>query len=90
MNLLEEQNEVSAQVIEQSRECSRCEGHQHLTSEYEGMGKYVCDTCNMMIGFDLDADPSEFLLHRGLPFQYTKNIFGSRLLPVELERTTGS
>jgi hypothetical protein len=44
------------------------------------MGKYRCEVCEMVVGFDLDADPAEFLLDRGLPSRYTKDVFGSQLL----------
>jgi hypothetical protein len=36
-----------------------------------------------VVGFDLEADPAEFLLDRGLPSRYSKELFGSRLLPTE-------
>jgi len=62
-----------------SRECTRCEGEQHLIDEIAGMGKYVCDTCKMRVGFDLEADPVEFLSFRGYPAYYTKDVFGKRL-----------
>lgn len=65
------------------RPCTRCDGRQHLVGEAAGMGKYRCDVCEMVVGFDLDADPPEFLLHRGLPGRYTKDVFGERLLASE-------
>lgn len=66
------------------RVCTRCDGTQHLLARYEGMGKYRCDACELVVGFDLEAVPSEFLLHRGLPSRYTKQWFGPRLAPEEL------
>lgn len=92
MELLEAQrdDELITHTINHTRSCTRCDGSQHLTAHFEGMGKYVCDTCKMIVGFDLEADPNDFLINRGLPFQYTKNRFGTRLLPVELEPRTDS
>lgn len=44
------------------------------------MGKYRCGHCELVIGFDLEAtDDREFLLDRGLPGRYTKDVFGARL-----------
>jgi hypothetical protein len=34
----------------------------------------------MVVGFDLEADPVEFLIDRGAPGRYTRGLFGSRLL----------
>lgn len=65
------------------RECTRCDGQQHLVGSFKGMGKYRCDTCEMTIGFDLDADPAEFITFRGLPQHYTKDIFGPELSSAE-------
>jgi hypothetical protein len=47
------------------------------------MGKYRCDVCEMVVGFDLHADPVEFLINRGLPSRYTKDTFGVVLLGSE-------
>jgi rubredoxin len=66
------------------RSCTRCDGEQHLVGGSGGMGKYRCEVCELVIGFDLDADPAEFLLGRGLPSRYTKDVFGSQLLGSEL------
>ena len=38
----------------------------------------------MVVGFDLEADPVEFLIDRGAPGRYTQGVFGSRLLRPEL------
>jgi hypothetical protein len=65
------------------RPCTRCDGSQHLVAEDQGMGKYRCDTCEMVVGFDLHAEPVEFLLSRGLPRRYSKQVFGERLQPGE-------
>lgn len=65
------------------RSCTRCDGEQHLVGEASGLGKYRCDDCSLVVGFDLEADPAEFLLDRGAPGRYSKELFGSRLLPVE-------
>jgi hypothetical protein len=65
------------------RACTRCDGEQHLVGGSGGMGKYRCEVCEMVVGFDLDADPAEFLLDRGLPSRYTKDVFGSQLLGSE-------
>lgn len=65
------------------RSCTRCEGQQHLVANAAGMGKYGCDTCQLVVGFDLEAEPREFLIDRGLPSRYTRETFGSRLMPTE-------
>jgi hypothetical protein len=65
------------------RSCTRCDGEQHLVGESAGLGKYRCDSCELVVGFDLEADPAEFLLDRGLPGRYSKDLFGARLTPVE-------
>lgn len=69
--------------VPEQRPCSRCDGTQHLVASGAGMGKYRCDTCQLVVGFDLDGDPAEFLIDRGMPGAYTKDVFGDRLLPVE-------
>ncbi len=66
--------------VPERRDCTRCEGEQHLVGEAEGLGKYRCERCELVVGFDLQADPAEFLLSRGLASRYSKEIFGSRLL----------
>jgi hypothetical protein len=65
------------------RACTRCDGEQHLVGGAGDMGKYRCEVCEMVVGFDLDADPAEFLLDRGLPSRYTKDVFGSQLVGSE-------
>jgi hypothetical protein len=65
------------------RACTRCNGEQVLSGGSHGLGKFLCDTCTMAVGFDLEAEPAEFLLDRGSPSRYTKDLFGSRLLPSE-------
>jgi hypothetical protein len=65
------------------RSCTRCEGEQHLLDADRGFGKYRCISCSMVVGFDLEADPVEFLIDRGAPGRYTRGIFGSRLLGSE-------
>lgn len=50
----------------------------------QGFGKYRCITCGLVVGFDLEADPVEFLLDRGAPGLYTRGLFGSRLLKPEM------
>jgi len=74
---------VESEVVPQSRECTRCDGHQYLVDERQGFGKYTCDKCKMITGFDLCANPVEFLIFRGNPQSWTKNVFGSRLGPSE-------
>lgn len=66
-----------------TRECTRCDGQQHLVAEARGLGKFRCDVCEMVVGFDLQADEPEFLISRGLPSRYTKNVFGGTLLGSE-------
>lgn len=65
------------------RACTRCEGEQHLLDSARGFGKYRCITCGMVVGFDLEGDPVEFLIDRGAPGRYTRGLFGSRLLKPE-------
>jgi hypothetical protein len=69
---------VEARLPER-RTCTRCEGEQVLVAHFEGMGKYQCEVCELEVGFDLSADPPEFLLSRGFPGEYTKNVFGVTL-----------
>jgi len=65
------------------RACTRCDGEQHLVDAASGFGKYRCISCSMVVGFDLESHPVEFLLDRGAPGRYTRGLFGSRLLPPE-------
>lgn len=65
------------------RACTRCEGEQHLLDSGRGFGKYRCIVCGVVVGFDLEAEPAEFLLDRGSPGRYTRGLFGSRLLRPE-------
>lgn len=68
---------------EPQRACTRCDGRQHLVAQGRAMGKYRCDTCQMVVGFDLrDVEP-EFLIDRGLPSRYTQDVFGERITPPE-------
>lgn len=70
-------------TLPEQRDCTRCDGAQHLVAEVEGMGKYRCDTCHLVVGFDLDGDPREFLLDRGQPGAYTRDVFGPTLSVAE-------
>lgn len=66
--------------VPDTRSCTRCEGEQALVSGSDGgFGKYRCDRCGMVVGFDLEAHPAEFLIDRGAPGRYSKDLFGSRL-----------
>lgn len=69
--------------VPQERDCTRCEGTQHLVAAHEGLGKYRCDHCGLVVGFDLEATSPEFLLHRGLAGRYSKQVFGPELVPRE-------
>ena len=69
--------------VPERRDCTRCNGTQHLVGSHHGMGKYRCDTCELVVGFDLEGDRTEFLIDRGLPSRYTKDVFGTALLPSE-------
>lgn len=66
-----------------TRGCTRCDGSQHLVASVEGMGKYRCDTCELVVGFDLWADTVEFLIDRGQPGLYTRERFGPVLMGPE-------
>lgn len=69
-----------------SRPCTRCDGSQHLVASVDDMGKYRCEQCELVIGFDLGATKDrEFLLDRGLPGRYTKDVFGPQLHGSELQ-----
>lgn len=74
---------VDGLEVPEHRVCTRCEGEQHLVASARGMGKYTCGSCRLEVGFDVEADPIEFLLSRGLASRYTKDVFGDRLLPTE-------
>jgi hypothetical protein len=69
--------------LQERRDCTRCAGTQHLVGAFQGLGKYRCDSCEMIVGFDLEAQPSEFLLDRGLPHRYSKDVFGPQLVGAE-------
>lgn len=66
-----------------TRDCTRCDGSQHLVAAVEGMGKYRCDTCELVVGFDLQAEEVEFLIDRGQPGHYTRERFGPILMGPE-------
>lgn len=70
-------------TLPEQRDCTRCDGTQHLITAVHDMGKYRCDTCQMVIGFDLEADTREFLLDRGQPGAYTRDVFGLQLTVAE-------
>lgn len=70
-------------AVPDSRSCTRCDDRQQLLGGASGLGKYQCDSCQLVVGFDLEADPAEFIISRGSPSRYTKEVFGSRLLPSE-------
>lgn len=70
-------------VVPASRACTRCDDEQHLVESAHGFGKFRCIGCGMVVGFDLEGDPVEFLIDRGAPGRYTKQVFGSRLLGLE-------
>lgn len=65
--------------LDEVRGCTRCDGQQLLVASERGMGTYRCDTCHMVVGFDLEATPAEFLVDRGTPARYTRSVFGERL-----------
>lgn len=78
--------------LPEQRPCTRCDGTQHLVAAHWGLGKYRCDTCEMVVGFDLEAETVEFLIHRGLASRYSGRWFGADLVPQErrLERALPS
>ncbi|HEX9889593.1 MAG TPA: hypothetical protein VGA69_08965 [Nitriliruptorales bacterium] len=82
--------EVAGLDLPSPRPCTRCDGQQHLVVEVAGMGKYRCDVCEMVVGFDVRGDPAEFLINRGLPSRYTKATFGTELLVPERRLTPSS
>lgn len=65
--------------LDDTRSCTRCDGNQFLVASDKGMGTYRCDTCSMVVGFDLEDEPAEFLVDRGLAARYTRRVFGERL-----------
>lgn len=65
------------------RACTRCDGDQVLLGSAQGLGSYRCEVCELVVGFDVEARPIEFLLDRGLPGRYTKRTFGTRLMSHE-------
>jgi len=65
--------------LAEMRSCTRCEGQQHVVAQASGMGTYRCDTCSMVVGFDVESSPVEFLVDRGTPALYTRDVFGDRL-----------
>jgi ribosomal protein S27AE len=69
--------------VPERRSCTRCDGEQRLVSGHEGFGKYHCDRCGLTVGFDLEADPAEFLIDRGQPGRYSKDLYSSRLVRSE-------
>lgn len=69
--------------VPEVRSCTRCDAEQVLVAGDRGLGKYRCERCELVVGFDLEADPPEFLISRGQPSRYTKDLFGSRLLASE-------
>jgi hypothetical protein len=79
-----DEHDVAVKPFAVQRECTRCDGQQHLLASQYGFGKYACETCQLTVGFDITSEPSEFLVHRGSPSHYTKGIYGSRLTGDEL------
>jgi transcription elongation factor Elf1 len=65
--------------LDATRSCTRCGGRQELVAQANGMGTYRCDSCEMIVGFDVESDPVEFLVDRGVPARYTLDVFGDRL-----------
>lgn len=71
---------IAPSTLPETRPCTRCDGSQHLVAAVDDMGKYRCETCELVVGFDLSAgEDREFLLDRGMPGRYTKDVFGPRL-----------
>ena len=66
------------------RPCTRCEGPQLLVAGDGSMGVYRCEVCLLRVGFDLTADPCEWLAHRGLPWRYDRDRWGRTLAVAEL------
>jgi transcription elongation factor Elf1 len=75
---------VEEHRYDKQRDCTRCDGKQHLVGASGDFGKYRCDICEMSVGFDISSSPAEFLIYRGLPGRYTKNVYGERMKPGEL------
>lgn len=73
----------TAPSLDHQRPCTRCDGEQHLIAVDQGMGKYRCDTCELVVGFDMSAAKPEFLISRGLPSRYTNDRFSSVILSTE-------
>lgn len=79
-----DESTLAAPSVADLRTCTRCDGEQHLVGSARGMGTYRCSTCHMVVGFDLEAEPAEFLVDRGVPACYTRDVFGDRLTVDEL------
>ena len=75
--------EADQRELDAQRACTRCGGEQHLIASGSGMGKYRCDTCELVVGFDLTSAQPEFLISRGLPSRYTEDRFSSVILEAE-------
>lgn len=73
--------------VPSARDCTRCAGTQHIVAERYGFGKYVCDTCEMAVGFDITD--REFMCFRGLPWLYTEGIYGRYLTKDEQRINVG-
>lgn len=84
------QEAQTKQDVEESRDCTRCQGKQYLIASNLGFGKYKCIECEMLVGFDLEAEEGkrEFLIHRGLCFKYDRELpnvmLGIRLISQEM------
>lgn len=64
------------------RKCTRCDGEQKLKDYHVplGFGIYECDTCEMRVGYDKQAEKPEFLINKGKTYRYTTVLnFGDRL-----------
>jgi hypothetical protein len=69
--------------VPSARACTRCDEEQHLLDSSGGFGKFRCLGCGMVVGFDLEARPAEFLIDRGSPGRYSRDVYGSRIMPSE-------
>lgn len=79
MATLNRAEEITNTDYPEKRECSRCDGTQFLIAYHNEFGKYRCDHCCMVVGFDVSAEKAEFIISKGMASHYTKETYGNFL-----------